>query len=253
MTLEEQLLFVDKPGGVATHATEAEAAAPEGLCEHLARHHQKPLWVCHRLDKGTTGAMVFAGNAETAARLSGLFKDRDVSKAYLFLTDRATEGDAFTVESRIEKRGSTFVSTSGEVNAITEFRRLKTEGHFSLWEAKPKTGRPHQIRLHATSRGIPILGDSEHQGSEFPALCLHAQELQFDLEGQTYSHSTPSPRYFGDLTLLSNRRLCAWLAACDRRERWQKSKGEVLETIRWIHSEGGPLRAEQLGETVDLQ
>ncbi len=257
-----RILIVDKPGGIATHATEAGPAAAEGLCEHLARAAGAPLFVCHRLDKGTTGVIALATEAAAAAELSALFKERGVSKTYLFLTDRAAEADAFTVASRIEKQGSKFVSLPGETNALTAFRRLRTQGRFSLWEASPETGRPHQIRLHAASRGLPILGDAEHGGTDFPALGLHALALRFQLGGETRERVAPAPPYFDDLELLANRRLCSWLAAVDRRERWLRSRAMVgpgnapgtgIETLRWIHTEGGPLRVERLGDVHDFQ
>jgi 23S rRNA (cytosine1962-C5)-methyltransferase len=128
----------------------------------------------------------------------------------------------------------------------------------------PETGKPHQIRLHAESCGIPILGDKDHGGSAFPTLCLHSAELRFVLDGEEISHATPPPIWFESRELVTDRTLIRWLAAVDRRARLLRS-GAIAGasfsaaagiappipatdlTLRWIHSEGDPLRAEQLG------
>ncbi|MCM2281575.1 MAG: class I SAM-dependent methyltransferase [Bdellovibrionaceae bacterium] len=266
-----RFLFVDKPSGIVTHATQAGPHAPEGFVEYLSRLSEQTLYVCHRLDKGTSGAMTFATSAEAAAQLSEILKARQANKTYLFLTDRMIEKSEFSVESRIEKRGSRFVSEpaqgASDGLAITHFRRLKTHGPYSLWEARPETGRPHQIRLHAEASGIALLGDDEHGGTPFPTLALHAQELSFESAGERYSHSSPPPTFFEDLALLDRPRLCAWLASVDRRRRWLTSRDQALQfssqdrestppplsTWRWIHTDGLELRAEQLGSIVDLQ
>lgn len=266
-----RFVFVDKPAGVSTHATEAGPRAVEGFVEYLSRLRGEPLFVCHRLDKGTTGAMAFATSSAAAAELSALLKDRDVSKTYLFITDRHIPESEFEFSSHIEKRGPRFVSEAGEINAMTRFRHRQSLGAFSLWEARPHTGRPHQIRLHAEAKGIPILGDNEHGGSPFPTLCLHAHALEFDTGLERFSHACEAPVFFRDLSLLASSRLCEWLAATDRRERTLRSIAGVTqhqksattstttetdrrpETLRWIHTDGLELRAEQLGSIVDLQ
>lgn len=266
------ILFVDKPAGVATHATEAVSVSrspAEGLVEHLSRISQRKLLVCHRLDKETSGALLFAVTPEAASRLSELFLKREMQKTYLFVTDRTLRSEAFRRASHIEKRGSNFVSsTEREANAVTEFTLLKKHKSFSLWQAKPETGKPHQIRLHAADEGMPILGDLAHGGSAFPCLMLHSLELSFQLGGQTLRHQTAAPIFFSQLELLENPRLVSWLAAFDRRRRWLASRSLALnattqmpgqahattsDTWRWVHSEGGALRVEQLGPQFSLQ
>jgi 23S rRNA (cytosine1962-C5)-methyltransferase len=261
-------LFVDKPGGIPTHATETGPGAPVGFVEYLSSIAGEKLFVNHRLDKGTTGALVFARNEAAAAQLAESFNAREIEKTYLFVTDRkAPSSTEFSVKSFIEKRGSKFVSEqseTNEANSETDFRLLLTHEQFSLWEARPKTGKSHQIRLHAFDSGIPILGDQDHGGTPFPALCLHSLELKFRLDGKETVHRCPPPIFFNDLKLVENVRLCTWLAAFDRRTRWLESRAqaaqvgnrsELLDLNAWraLHNEDEHLRAEVLGEVTDLQ
>ncbi|HVK61128.1 MAG TPA: RNA pseudouridine synthase, partial [Bdellovibrionales bacterium] len=250
------LRLADKPAGLSTHTSlsvnEKESRlldGVDGFLEYCVLRDSTDLWPVHRLDKETTGAIVFARSKEVAEKLRVSFETRDVKKRYLFITDRRASQSQYTYESLIEKRGKEFVSTQSQANnSRTQFKKLGQHETFSLWEALPESGRPHQIRLHAQDLGIPILGDSLHAGSEFPSLCLHSASIEFSLDGESIHHESQTPRYFSDLTLLSDRRLCAWLAAIDRRERLLKSHCLLKsETLRWIHTEGDPLRVEQLG------
>ena len=258
-------LFVDKPAGIPTHATDVGDDASVGFVEYLSFLANQKLFVNHRLDKGTTGALVFSLDGLSTASLAEQFASREVDKTYLFITDREVPNQiSLTTSSFIEKRSGKFISEQGENNSETDFRLLVTSQQFSLWEAKPKTGKPHQIRLHAADLGIPILGDSEHGGTPYPALCLHAAEINFSYGSKTHVHRSEPPIYFHRLELLTNVQVCGWLAAWDRRKRWISSRtaaltlggqSELLDLncYRAIHTEGEELRAEVLGEVLDLQ
>jgi 23S rRNA (cytosine1962-C5)-methyltransferase len=258
-------ILVDKPAGIATHATETGLNAPVGFVEYLSNIANQKLYVVHRLDKGTTGALVFALNEKSAAELSEAFATRTVEKKYLFISDKPIPASTeFTVGSFIEKRGGKFVSEKENPNAETTFRLLLTNEPFSLWEARPLTGKPHQIRLHAQDSGIPVLGDTEHGGTPFPSVCLHSAELKFSVSGVEHTHQSDPPLYFSDLNLLINVPLCGWLANFDRRSRWLVSRTEAarsanrsdlidLNCWRALHTESEKLRAEVLGEVTDLQ
>jgi 23S rRNA (cytosine1962-C5)-methyltransferase len=261
-----ELFFADKPAGVTTHTSLNENQKQkllidrcDGFVEAIAA--RKPelgsLHVVHRLDKETTGAICFARSKADAETLRELFESREVQKRYLFLTDSGISAAEFTRESLIEREGSQFVShVSANPNARTRFRRLEESHGLSLWEAYPETGKPHQIRLHALDAGIPILGDQAHGGSRFPGLCLHAESIAFEVAGKKYSHSSPPPRWFTNRELADDQRLTGWLHAIDRRERlmrtWGSSSESARQTLRWIHTEGDPLRLEQLGDVFSL-
>jgi 23S rRNA (cytosine1962-C5)-methyltransferase len=271
----ERIIFADKPAGVTTHSSlnEKDRKSPvtdvrDGFVEHLEdRLGLGRLFVNHRLDRETTGAISFARDAETAARLQELFSSRQVKKQYLFISDRSSQGrdSELEISSFIERRGSRFVSSDPSTdqqapNAVTRMRLLARDHGVELWQAEPQTGRPHQIRLHAERAGLAILGDVEHGGSSFPALCLHSAEIRFSLAGEEYTHHSPAPIWFSRRDLIADHEMIRWLAAIDRRERLVRSKAligdaeadSVPPTLRWLHTEADPLRGEQLGEVLAL-
>lgn len=262
-------IFVDKPAGITTHSSLNEKPAAgslidpnDGFVEYLSSRTGLKLRVAHRLDRETTGSLCFARTTQAAEKLREAFASRAVEKRYLFLTDRASELSEFEVESHISRGPKGIISappTSEQpANAHTKFVRLEESDGLSLWEARPLTGRTHQIRLHAANSGIPILGDTLYGGSRFPSLCLHSHTLSFEINGQKFSHSSPEPRWFRRRILAQDQLLIHWLTAVDRRERllrsWKTAGCKVdnvsTGTLRWIHSEGDFLRADQLGPVI---
>lgn len=180
----DAFLAFDKPFGIRTHRV---ADGQLGFVDYLNEKLGKQLLVVHRLDKETSGVILFAENKDTARQLSELFEQQSIKKTYYFLTDQKIEKTELSVSSHIEKQGDFFISSSDkESNSETDFSFVKTEGAYYLWEARPKTGKPHQIRLHARQCGIPILGDSEHGGSAYFRLALHAARIEFNLHGRDY-------------------------------------------------------------------
>lgn len=257
-----KLLFADKPSGLTTHSSrnEDERRDPlvdvaDGFLELMTARTGEKLWPVHRLDRDTAGAIAFARDKETAASARETFESASANKEYLFLTDRKADFETKRVESFIDREGAAFVSrTDREPNSRTSFERLLVHGRHSLWLAKPETGKPHQIRLHAEDVGIPILGDASHGGSDFPALCL----LSRSLEIAGHRHDVRPPVWFQDLTLLSDMRLCRWLVGLDRRDRWWTSlasaghDSNATTARRMLHSDGDPLRIETLDDVAWL-
>ena len=187
--LERQdLLLVDKPVGLSTHSP---GNGEEGVVELLQKQLQRPLYVCHRLDKLTSGALVLAMSKEAAAALTNLFETRQVNKRYLLVSNKTPPlPERFEVRSHIRKYRGRFVSwpRHEDLNAETNFSRIGQSAEGSHWLAEPKTGKSHQIRLHARQMGIPILGDKEHGGANFRRLMLHAESLSFPWHGGLLTH-----------------------------------------------------------------
>ncbi|MBI5772391.1 MAG: class I SAM-dependent methyltransferase [Verrucomicrobia bacterium] len=184
---DEHLLVVNKPAGVNTHAPAPFAG--EGIYDWL--RHREPRWaglaIIHRLDKETSGVLVFGKTPLANRSLTEQFTRRAVRKKYLLLTDRPVPGKPFTVKSNLIRSGEKYASqrggTSGEA-AETRFLVLNSSfilhpSSFSLVEAEPLTGRTHQIRVHAAESGFPILGDTLYGGTGAARVCLHAAELRF--------------------------------------------------------------------------
>lgn len=206
------------------------------------------LWVCHRLDKETSGAIVFASDQKGAADLSRLFEEKQVKKRYLFITSSQAPFRLIEVASRIERRGNEFVSIpcrAKEANAFTRFLPLLEWERFQLWEAQPLSGKPHQIRLHAAASQMPILGDLLYGGEKAPRLMLHAHSLSFELD-EEYEHTSPPPRYFEDLSLLKDPLLIELLSALHRRN--MVFTVDEHECLRLLHREREELRCDRYGE-----
>lgn len=279
------LRIFDKPAGITTHTSlssderkRLDVDPIDSFLGHLSARSGLSLWPVHRLDLGTTGVLLAADNAGEAAELSQAFEARDVEKTYYFLTDGRLDPNVeidtiegvrqpIQVESFIDRKsggkGTNFFSHPGTeaepVNSLTAFELVSQHGDISLWKARPHTGRPHQIRLHAESLGLSILGDGEHGGTRFPVICLHAASIRLKWKGESIEASSPLPRWFSDLSLMTMPlapRFINWLAAIERRERLARSLSSLgispSETTRLIHTEGQDLRADRLGSIVQF-
>lgn len=235
----DDFIFAEKPYGVSTHRPSEDRI---GFCEYLSNHLKCPLWVCHRLDKETSGAIVFSKSKESAAKLSSLFENHKVNKRYYFLTDRTFKDEDFTVSSKISRKGSLYISEEdGEPNATTTFKLKQRHDKLSLWSAIPHTGQTHQIRLHASSAGIPILGDVLYNGSKAERLFLHSTSISFSIDKIDYTFSSSIPFE------ASNLKNC-WSLALSRRKAIYEIKEHSV--LRIIHDEDPEVEINKLGETL---
>lgn len=225
------LIFIDKPAGFSTHSPDLGKL---GICEIFEQELQTKLYVVHRLDKTTTGSLVLAKSPEKAAWLTERFQNRQVQKKYSFITDRPS--------STIELENKTAIDGK---EALTRFRRLKRSPFFELWEATPATGRAHQIRIHASQLGLPILGDETYGGTKFPHLCLHSLELLIPGEDPWI---TTHPRFMERLGLLKDSTLCRWVSEIDRRQRLYNFLKAPEECLRLIHLP--EIRLDQFGDQL---
>ena len=188
---DEHLLVVNKPAGMNTHAPSPFAG--EGIFDWL--RHREPRWanlaIIHRLDKETSGVIVFGKTPLANRSLTEQFTNRTVQKRYLLLTDRPGKKEEFVVESKISRVGERYVSSARGEKAETWFRTIAADvtefglelkkpelARYRVIQAKPLTGRTHQIRVHAAESGFPILGDRLYGGAPFYRVCLHAYEIE---------------------------------------------------------------------------
>jgi 23S rRNA (cytosine1962-C5)-methyltransferase len=188
---DEHLLVVNKPAGWNTHAPAPFAG--EGLYEWL--RHRHPRWstlsLLHRLDKETSGLMVFGKTAAANRSLTLQFDQRRVEKKYILLTDRPPAFRVCRARSALVRTGAKYASRPPHAGAPLAETLFSTAG--AAIEAVPLTGRTHQIRVHAAEHGFPILGDTLYGGAPAARLCLHAAELRFEhpVTGQPLSFSVP--------------------------------------------------------------
>jgi 23S rRNA (cytosine1962-C5)-methyltransferase len=182
---DEHLLVVSKPAGWNTHAPGPHAG--EGIYDWLK--HREPRWsslaILHRLDKETSGVLVFGKTPLANKSLTEQFATRRVQKKYLLLTDRPVPQKEFTVKTSLVRAGDKYVSRSGGEMAETRFVPIadskfavNSEG-LTMVTAEPLTGRTHQIRVHSAESGFPILGDTLYDGTASSRVYLHASEIAF--------------------------------------------------------------------------
>ncbi len=159
----EDYIFVNKPPGISTLADRSD---PSHLLDE-ARKYLPDLQVCHRLDKETSGVLLFSKNKEAYRYAAIQFEDRRVKKKYHALVDGRVSWKGMEVEEAIKVSNKGVGLDSQGKEAITNFNTLEVFNHHSLVECLPITGRMHQIRLHLTHLGHPIVGDANYGGKPF--------------------------------------------------------------------------------------
>ncbi len=182
---DEHLLVVHKPAGWNTHAPAPHAG--EGIYDWLK--HREPRWsslaILHRLDKETSGLLVFGKTPLANKSLTDQFTARQVHKQYLLLTDRPVPKKVFAVKTPLVRVGEKYAIGPGGEMAETVFTPV-AEAEFKIQNLKlktvrasPLTGRTHQIRVHAAESGFPILGDTLYGGTASLRVYLHGAEIEF--------------------------------------------------------------------------
>jgi 23S rRNA pseudouridine955/2504/2580 synthase len=212
---DEDLLVVDKPGGVAVHGG---SGISSGVIEQLrqARSGIRFLELVHRLDRDTSGVLVLAKKRSALTGLHAQLRDGAVKKHYLVLVLGEWNEPKRNVKLALHK----YVSASGErrvvvdedgAQAHTVFRLERNLPGFSLLDAELKTGRTHQIRVHLAQAGHAIAGDPKYgdfegnkalargeqvPGLRFDRMFLHARRLRFTHPdgGQDIELTAPLPQ-----------------------------------------------------------
>jgi tRNA pseudouridine65 synthase len=201
--LDDHLVVVNKPSGLLVHrgwAAESDVAMFR-VRDQLGAH----VYPVHRLDRGASGALVFARTKEAAGTLGRAFEMQQIDKRYLALV-RGTPPDAGTVDHPIPKG-----ETGARVPAVTRFVRVARSEveRCSLVLAVPETGRTHQIRRHLRHLGHPLIGDVNYgsgeinrhyrAGYDLHRLALHASSIAFDhpATGARVALTAPMPEDLG--------------------------------------------------------
>lgn len=211
---DEGFLIVNKPAGYAVHGgSGVSSGIIEGL--RLIRPEAHFLELVHRLDKDTSGCLIIAKKRSVLKLLHELFRDNHIHKTYVALLAGQWARKKLVVNApllkNISKGGERMVviSQAGK-EAETLFRRLKLFSDATLVEAAPKTGRTHQIRVHAASLGHPIVGDERYGRDEinrrfkdkgYKRMFLHAERLKFQhpVTGVSLNILAPLPQPLEDL------------------------------------------------------
>ncbi|MBV0933691.1 TIGR01621 family pseudouridine synthase [Marinobacterium sp. A346] len=177
-----RFVVIDKAPGISMHKDDQDA----GLAMLLEQVLGQKVWPVHRLDKVTSGVMVFALSAAVAAELSAAFAEQRVSKLYLALSDRKPSKKQGRVEGgMVRSRRSSWRLTRERDNfARTEFYSASLQPGLRAFLCRPYTGKTHQIRVALKSIGAPIIGDAIYHEIVEPIpdrTYLHAWQLRFIL------------------------------------------------------------------------
>jgi 23S rRNA pseudouridine1911/1915/1917 synthase len=200
---DDDLLVADKPAGMAVHVG---AGVKSGTLVNALLHHAGRLssaggelrpGIVHRLDKMTSGLVIVAKNDAAHRHLAEQFRSRAVHKTYTLLVHGRVASETGEIRKAVGRDPvrRTRMKAGGLAprEALTRYRVIRRFPHFTLLEAEPLTGRTHQIRVHFSSLGHPIVGDTTYGAPGHPACAglggrevkalgrtfLHASQLQF--------------------------------------------------------------------------
>ena len=225
---DENYIVVDKPSGMLTVATGKEKKTLYALLNAYikvnARMQRKEdliagktpdrstakIWIVHRLDKGTSGALVFAKNERAKDILQSKWKDLVAERKYVAWLEGKLEKGSGAIQSWLVENPKSLKMNSFDTEvkdgqlAITHYRVLSYSRHYTQAEFSLETGRKNQIRVHAASLGHPVAGDEKYGAETDPIkrLALHAATLVFrnPFTGKMVRCSSPLPESFERFT-----------------------------------------------------
>jgi len=179
---DERLMVIDKPSGmlvIPTPKKETNTLTDLLNMDLDERGIEANACPCHRLDRETSGLIIYAKGKRTQKLLMDEFKARRVKKNYVAIVQGNPKKESDTIRSNIYNRNK-----SRSESAITNFRVLERKRDFSVLEVEPLTGRTNQIRIHLARIGHPILGESVYAFRKdfklrFRRAALHASRLEF--------------------------------------------------------------------------
>ena len=202
------VLVIDKPPGLLTSTVphEPRPTALAAVKEYLANDPDARVGLIHRLDRDASGLLVFSKNAAAYESLKGQFFKHTVERVYHAVINGALKPPAGRIESNLVERtdGTVFSSTrkSGGEHAVTDYKTVRRSGTLSLVRVTLQTGRKHQIRVHLSERGRPIINDPLYSDRPRTSrLMLAATELAFGhpKTGTRVRFELPLPREMTDL------------------------------------------------------
>ncbi len=179
---DSRLIIVDKPSGLLTvSASEKDEISLLDLLNREYLDKDIKILPCHRLDKETSGLVIFAKDEKTQEKITDLFRKRKILKTYIAIVHGWIKKNSGELRSYL--RDKAIHDTEGKL-AISKFKVLKKNTEYSLLEVSPLTGRKNQIRIQFKEIGHPIVGERKFAfARDFDLksgrLCLHAWKLSF--------------------------------------------------------------------------
>ena len=204
---DEHLIAANKPAKLLSVATDKEKArtAYHMVTDYVkARRVGDRIFVLHRLDRDTSGVLMFARDPETKELFQSHWNEMVTRRGYLAVVEGTPRPDRDTIRSFLVET-DTHLSFSGAPGkgakeAITSYQVVKTGGGYALLDINIETGRKNQIRVHMKELGHPVAGDKQYGARTNPIgrLCLHANELSFThpATGEQITFKAKMPRDF---------------------------------------------------------
>lgn len=200
---DNYLIIVDKPAGLSVLPDGWEKDS-DYLVKMLEEKYGR-IFIVHRLDKITSGVMVFARDAETHRALNIQFEQHEAQKTYHAILEGNPKWEEkvakHPLRANVGHKHRTMVDDKNGKPSETRFKVIKRYQEAALVEAKPMTGRTHQIRVHAYALGHPLIEDILYGSQDrygFPRPMLHAQTLTFihPATNERVKFSAPRPEDF---------------------------------------------------------
>jgi 23S rRNA pseudouridine1911/1915/1917 synthase len=198
---DDDCLVLNKPVGVLTHSKGAfnpEATVATFLRSHVNGMEGDRAGIVHRLDRATSGVIICAKNPVALAWLQKQFSQRKTKKTYIAIVQGQLAEPHAVIDMPIERnpqKPQTFRVGANGKSALTEYKVLAQNNKLSMLELTPQTGRTHQLRVHLSHIGHPIVGDELYGDQPAKRLFLHALKLEITLpnkERKTFEAPLPS-------------------------------------------------------------
>jgi 23S rRNA pseudouridine1911/1915/1917 synthase len=190
---DNHLIIINKASG---QLSDSDDSGDETLADmvkaYIKEKYNKPgdvfLGIPHRLDRPTSGAIIFARTSKALERLSAMIRDREVKKTYWALTLKRPPKEEGTLKNYLLRKQDNNTSkvfskhVTDSKEAILHYKLLMSKGSYHLLEIDLETGRHHQIRAQLAHMGTPIVGDVKYgykESNTDKSICLHARKLEF--------------------------------------------------------------------------
>ena len=214
---DDSLIVLNKPAGLLSVPLERKGGADSvyhHIEDHLRSHRNRRPFVVHRIDRDTSGLVVFAKDARTQQRLKEQFRRREPERVYLAVVyghpkpERGTWRDRLVWDQKALIQKETHPDDPRGVDAVSEYRTIERFRETSLIEVRLKTGKRNQIRIQARLRGHTLVGERRYtygpdtlRPIDFGRQALHAHRLAFrhPADGRSLSFEAPLP---GDMSTL---------------------------------------------------
>lgn len=181
-------VIINKPVGISVHRDEQAVGLAENFANQLG---VAQVWLVHRLDKVTSGLLIFALNKEAATTFYHLFEQHNIQKTYWALATKKPKKKQGSIVGDMQRtrNGAWKLCQSRENPAMTQFTSHSLAPNLRKFILQPKTGKTHQLRVAMKSLGSPILGDTLYGGEPADRVYLHAYQLDFIYQGEPISVS----------------------------------------------------------------